>query len=202
MSKIRALYCWTWLFSLSFVLLSQCAFSQAVYPKSAESFTFQNEQVSAGSKKHFTVEISSDEHTTTMPITIFQGSQEGPVVGITTGVHGYEYAPILAGQQLIKKINPKDLKGTLILVQIANVESFLNRSPYFNPQDGKNLNRVFPGSESGTITEKLAHFITTEIISKCDYFVDIHSGDAPEDLMPYAAYYQHDDMPDISIKGK
>ncbi|MEL6536576.1 MAG: M14 family metallopeptidase [Bacteroidota bacterium] len=151
---------------------------------------------------HFSVQITHEEVSTTVPVTVFHGATDGPVLGITAGVHGYEYAPILAAQGLIKSLDPTTLKGTVILVQIANVESFLGRSPYLNPLDGKNLNRSFPGSAAGSITERIADYLSKEVIARCDYFVDMHSGDAPEDLMPYAAYYQHDSLPEVSQKGR
>ena len=108
----------------------------------------------------------------------------------------------MAAQKLINSINPQKLKGVVILVQVAGLESFLGRSAYISPVDGKNLNRSFPGIINGTNTEKVANFISEQIISKTDYFLDMHSGDAPEDLMSYAAYYSNSDMPDISAKGK
>lgn len=165
-------------------------------------FEFQDKQVNPGTKAHFTVSVSDENHETFIPITVFHGKEEGPVLGITAGVHGYEYSPILAGQQLIHKIDPETLKGTIILVQAANVQSFLGRSPYVNPQDGKNLNRSFPGSPNGSITERIAHFISLKVIPRCTHFIDAHSGDAPEDLIPYSGYYHHDDMPEVSEKGK
>ena len=74
-------------------------------------------------------------------------------------MHGYEYPPIIAAQQLIQTINAQQLRGVIILVQVANLQAFSSRSPYINPLDGKNLNRVFPGNKKGTITEKIANFI-------------------------------------------
>ncbi|MEL6941455.1 MAG: succinylglutamate desuccinylase/aspartoacylase family protein, partial [Bacteroidota bacterium] len=53
-----------------------------------------------------------------------------------------------------------------------------------------------------SITARIAHFITEEVIGRSDYFADIHSGDAPEDLMAYAAYYQNDKLPEISERGR
>lgn len=167
-----------------------------------ETFDFHNQKIPAASMMHIKVPIKAEGKGTFIPITIFHGKEKGPVLGITAGVHGYEYPPILAAQRLIRQINPKELTGTLILVQVANVESFLGRSPYTNPLDGKNLNRSFPGNPGGSITEKIADFISREVIAKCDYFLDIHGGDAPEDLMSYSAYYQHDRFKDISEKGK
>jgi len=166
------------------------------------SFHFDGKDILPGTKKHISVPISDGEHSTLIPITIFHGVTNGPVLGITAGVHGYEYAPILAGQELIETIVPTGLAGTIILVQLANVSGFLGRTPYTNPIDHQNLNRSFPGTSEGTLTDRIAWFISNKIIPQCNYFVDMHSGDAPEDLMPYTAYYQHDDFEKISNVGK
>lgn len=171
-----------------------------VYPQSA--FTFYDQQVAPGSKQHFLIPLNSGSDSTAIPVTVFHGRAAGPVLGITAGVHGYEYAPIMAAQELIKTINPQQLRGTVILVQIANPDGFLGRSPYVNPKDRKNLNRSFPGNASGTITDRIAHFISSEVIAKCDYFLDMHSGDAPEDLKHYVAYYHNDRKPEISAAGE
>lgn len=166
------------------------------------SFNFEDEAVLPGTKKHFKIPISDQSNETFIPITIFHGKEDGPVLGITAGVHGYEYAPILAGQALIQKIDPSTLKGTVILVQIANVASFLGRSPYVSPLDKINLNRAFPGKPDGTITEKIADFISKKVIARSNYFMDMHSGDAPEDLKAYSAYYHHDERKEASEKGR
>jgi len=166
------------------------------------TFQFNNTLIAPGTKKHFLIPIGDQPNQTQIPITVFHGKNIGPVLGITAGVHGYEYAPILAGQKLIQTIDPETLSGTIILVQIANLASFLGRSPYVNPLDDKNLNRSFPGDAQGSVTERIADFISQQIIPRCNFFLDIHSGDAPEDLMPYSAYYQHDDFPGRSHQGK
>ncbi len=164
---------------------------------------FEGDQVLPGTKRHFSVSLADgDGNETFIPITVFHGTQAGPVLGITAGVHGYEYSPILAGQQLIDTIDPSQLRGSVILVQIANMGSFLGRSPFVNPMDGRNLNRAFPGDAEGTITARIAHYISGQIIPRSDFFVDMHSGDAPEDLRPYSGYYHHDDRPEISEKAK
>ena len=166
-------------------------------------FVFNGQSILPGTIAHLTITLVDDnDYEASIPISIFHGTNDGPVLGITAGVHGYEYAPILANQQLIHRIDPNSLKGTIILVQIANLPSFLGRSPYVNPDDDKNLNRIFPGSPNGTITERIADFISAKVISRSHFFVDMHSGDAPEDLMAYAAYYQHDDRPEISVQGR
>src|SRR5580698_4280781 len=118
---------------------------------------------------------------TTIPITVIKGSKPGPVLALTAGIHGYEYPPILA----LQRLDVKKIVGTLIIVHVANMPSFLGRTVYFSPLDGKNLNRVFPGRENGTESEQIAHAITTQVIDKCDYLLDLHCGDGNESLRPY-----------------
>jgi uncharacterized protein len=118
---------------------------------------------------------------TKIPITVYKGSKPGPVLALTAGIHGYEYPPILA----LQRLQIKKLAGTLIVVHVANMPSFLGRTVYFSPLDGKNLNRVFPGKKDGTPSEQIAHSITTQVIDKCDYLLDLHCGDGNESLRPY-----------------
>ncbi len=120
-----------------------------------------------------------------IPVSILNGTKPGPVLAITAGVHGYEYPPILALQRILKDIDLKKLSGTVVLVHIMNIQSFQKRTIYYNPEDGKNLNREFPGNPEGTITERIANTITSEVIEKCDYLIDMHCGDGNENLIPY-----------------
>ena len=120
-----------------------------------------------------------------IPVSLVRGAQEGPVLALIAGTHGYEYPGITALQRLRQSINPQILHGTLILVHIANPPSFYGRTIYTSPADGKNLNRVYPGRPDGTLSERIAHAITTEVIAKADFLVDLHAGDGNEALRPY-----------------
>jgi predicted deacylase len=120
-----------------------------------------------------------------LPITIVHGKRPGPVVALIAGNHGYEYPPILALLRLRKALDPGQLSGTVIMVHVANMPSFLGRTVYYSPIDGKNMNRVYPGKNDGTTSERIAHVITQEVIERCDYLLDIHCGDGNEDLRPY-----------------
>jgi len=122
---------------------------------------------------------------TVIPITTIRGARPGPTLALIAGNHGYEYPPILALQQLRSQIDPQQLAGTVIMVHVANMPSFLGRTVYFSPVDGKNLNRVYPGSTSGTVSERIAYAITTEVIEKSDVVLDLHCGDGNESLRPY-----------------
>ncbi|GBD31139.1 MAG: deacylase [Gemmatimonadales bacterium] len=122
---------------------------------------------------------------TRIPITILRGAAPGPTLALIAGTHGSEVAPIIALQRVRTMIDPKELKGTLILVHIANLPSFLGRTIYYSPIDGKNLNRVYPGKRDGTVSERIAYAITTQVIERADYLVDMHAGDGNESLRTY-----------------
>lgn len=121
-----------------------------------------------------------------IPVTVINGSRKGKVLAFVAGVHGYEYPPILALYRLKKMIDPRSLSGTLIMVHIANIPAFQKRIIYYNPYDWKNLNRVFPGSPEGTISQRTAYVLTEEVVKKCDFLVDMHCGDGNEALIPYS----------------
>ena len=125
-----------------------------------------------------------------IPITVHHGANPGPVLSLIAGIHGSEYSPILAMQELAELIDPSQMSGTLVIVHIANMPAFTGRTIYFGPNDLKNLNRSFPGDINGTITERIAFTLKNEVMMRADYLVDIHSGDANESLRPsYSAYY-------------
>jgi predicted deacylase len=120
-----------------------------------------------------------------IPVTAITGANAGPTLALIAGNHGYEYPPILALQRLRGQIDAKSLAGSVIMVHVANMPSFLGRTVYFSPLDGKNLNRVYPGNPNGTPSERIAYRITKEVIELADYVLDLHCGDGNESLRPY-----------------
>ena len=71
---------------------------------------------------------------------------------------------------------------------VVNVTAFRGRSPFVTPEDGKNLNRCFPGRTDGTHSEQLAHHVFTELISGSDLLIDLHGGDLVEALEPFTLF--------------
>jgi predicted deacylase len=123
---------------------------------------------------------------TCIPVSVVTGRNNGPVLALVAGIHGSEPSPIVALQRVRAELDPAQLSGTVIIVQIANVPSFTQRTIYRGPWDQKNLNRVFPGKFEGSVSERIAHAITTQVIDQCQYLVDMHSGDGNEALRPYS----------------
>lgn len=123
-----------------------------------------------------------------MPLTLINGAKAGKTILITAGVHGCEYPGIKAVIELAKEIDADQVNGQLIMVHLANIQGFVERKAAVVPEDGKNLLRVFPGNQEGTLSEKIAFFMTTEMICQSDYYFDIHGGDLHEDLIPHLYY--------------
>jgi predicted deacylase len=119
---------------------------------------------------------------------VFNGAKLGLVLALIAGTHGSEYTSILALQRVRVRLDPARLAGSLILVHMANPTTFYGRRIYFSP-DGKNLNRVYPGLPGGTISDRIAHAITTQVIDRATHLVDMHCGDGNESLRPYS-YWQ------------
>ncbi|MFD0796346.1 succinylglutamate desuccinylase/aspartoacylase family protein [Maribacter chungangensis] len=144
----------------------------------------------------------SRNNQTFLPVSILKGKSEGPVFTIIAGVHGFEYPPIVSVQELLREIDIDSLSGTIIIIPIANTASFYSRTSIVNPNDQVNLNGAFPGKSTGSVTQKIADFITTTIIPASDVFLDIHGGGVNEDLIPFALFYDNQNYPQQTKKAR
>jgi predicted deacylase len=122
------------------------------------------------------------------PYMVLSGLVDGPTVLITAGIHAAEYTGIEAAIRIGRATSPEAVRGTLLILPLLNRPGFYERSIYGNPEDGDNLNRLFPGKPDGTWGERFAHRLLTEIVAKCNYAIDLHAGDLIEDLVPFVIY--------------
>lgn len=122
------------------------------------------------------------------PAVRITGSRPGPHLTLLAGVHGCEYSSIAGLRAFIATVDPRCVSGTVLAVPIVNLSSFLGRTPFVVPEDGKNLNRCFPGSPHGTAAERLAYDVTEQLIAGSDAVVDMHAGDQVEALEPFVLY--------------
>jgi predicted deacylase len=120
-----------------------------------------------------------------VPVTIVNGSRPGPRLAVTAGIHGAEYVSIAALREVALSLDPAAVTGSLVAVLTASPAAFAARAIYVNPLDGSNLNREFPGQPEGSPSQRLAHWLTTEVIAGSDAFVDMHSGDMNEALVSF-----------------
>ncbi|MEM7017399.1 MAG: M14 family metallopeptidase [Pseudomonadota bacterium] len=157
----------------------------------------------AKGKHHLELTVGAKDQQTMLPMTIITGPTPGPVLLVLAGVHGSEHSPILATQRLASSLSSDELSGAVIIVHIANLPAYLGRTVYTSPVDGKNLNRVFPGKKTGSLTERIAYMLTSELYPLADAVLDMHSGDGNEDLRPYwTGYYARAGDPEVIAKSK
>src|SRR5215831_11769517 len=123
-----------------------------------------------------------------IPVVELTGAGDGPRLTVLAGVHGCEYAPMAAVRQWTHALAERELRGSVCAVPVLNVPAFRARTPFVVPDDGKNLNRCFPGDPAGSLAERLAHAAFTQLIVGSDALVDVHAGDMVEALEPFALY--------------
>jgi uncharacterized protein len=126
------------------------------------------------------------------PVFEATGARDGPRLGLIAGVHGCEYSPIAAVVRFMREVDTSSLSGSIVAVPIVSPTSYAARSPFVVPEDGRNLNRSFPGDPDGSFTAVLAHHIFSEFIAPSDLLIDLHAGDMVEALEPFVLY---DDSP-------
>ncbi|MDO5291579.1 MAG: M14 family metallopeptidase [bacterium] len=123
-----------------------------------------------------------------LPVTVICGKEEGPTFLITAGVHGAEYIGIETAMQLSRELRPEEVHGNVIFLLVANPSACKDYVRFLVPEDGKNLNQVFPGDMDGTLSERIAATITDKLQSKADYYIDLHAGDTSEEVMPFVYF--------------
>jgi predicted deacylase len=121
-----------------------------------------------------------------------RGKTDGPHLALIGGIHGCEYSSIAAVTKVMKELDTDELSGSITAVPVVSMESYIRRSPFVIPEDGKNLNRSFPGSYDGSYSEVLARSIYDTLIEPADALIDLHGGDMVEALEPFSIYATSD----------
>lgn len=120
-----------------------------------------------------------------LPVTLVCGDSPGPMVLISGGVHSSEYVGIQAVIELASELTAERITGSVVLIPLMNPSGYAHRTMSMVFEDGKNLNRVFPGRPDGTMAERIAYTITERFFRRVDAYIDLHSGDGYEELTPY-----------------
>jgi uncharacterized protein len=111
-----------------------------------------------------------------IPIIVERSKKNGPCLLLIGGIHGDEINGIEIVRQIVAKGLNKPTKGTIICIPLLNVFGFINQTREF--PDGRDLNRVFPGSEKGSLASRFAYHLMKEVIPYVDYCIDFHTGGA------------------------
>lgn len=107
------------------------------------------------------------------PLYVLHGARPGPRVFVTAAIHGDEVNGVEAARRLLRVVKPRKLAGTLLVLPVANMPAFLSQKRTL--PDGRDLNRIFPGTESGSQASRVAHALWTQVVKHCDYGIDLHT---------------------------
>jgi predicted deacylase len=138
-------------------------------------FTIGAETVAPGSRRTINLPVSvlSDHTPVTMSVHVVHGRRPGPTLFVSASVHGDEVIGVEIVRRLLRAPGLAGLRGTLLAVPIVNAFGFMNASRYL--PDRRDLNRSFPGSAGGSLAARLAHIFLSEIVSRADVGIDLHS---------------------------
>lgn len=117
---------------------------------------------------------SSAWQTVRIPVFYFRQGP-GPQTLLLGGCHGDEYEGQIALSKLAHALDPLEIRGSLLVVPSLNLPAAI-AGARLSPIDNRNLNREFPGNVRGSVTQRLAHFISHSLIPRVDNVVDLHSG--------------------------
>lgn len=136
---------------------------------------WNGESISPGQSCDVTLAVgeSYSSMTVEIPIHIRRAEAEGPVVFVTAALHGDEINGTGAVRQLIQDPEFQLQRGAVILVPVLNILAFDRHSRYL--PDRRDLNRSFPGSPTGSLASRMAKTIFEEIVSRCDFGIDLHT---------------------------
>ena len=151
------------------------------------SLVFGDLSAPCGTKRSGYIRIPGESQE--LPLTIVNGREDGKLFLITASIHGFEYPGIEASIEFSEELDPEEVCGAIVILPIINSSAFYGRRPVVCPDDEqeKNLNRLAPGSRAGTYGDRLIAFLLDEFVSRADFHIDLHSGDATEKLVNFAA---------------
>ncbi len=141
-----------------------------------EPFVIGEQEVRAGTISRFELPVARalSGSQLSLPVAVLHGAHEGPVIWLSSAIHGDELNGIPIIRRVTNKLSAKRLRGTVIAVPIVNVFGLIEGSRYL--PDRRDLNRSFPGSRRGSLAAQLAHLFMEQIVSRCELGVDLHTG--------------------------
>lgn len=124
------------------------------------------------------------------PVIIAKGHKPGPVLWVQNCIHGNEVGGPISVHAFLRRLDLAELHGTMIFALQGNPLSYRGLSRA-TPQDGTNLNRIFPGDPNGSLSQIMADRLLTTALANADAMLDLHSGGDFMITCHYALY--HDD---------
>jgi len=150
-----------------------------------DAFVFQGEGVSPGERRRFELPAGRLASGTllTVPVEVVHGATRGPSVWLSGAIHGDEIVGVEIIRQVLDRLDPASLAGTLVAVPVVNVFGFVTESRYL--PDRRDLNRSFPGSKQGSLAARLARLFMDAVVDPCSFGVDFHAGSDDRTNLPH-----------------
>jgi predicted deacylase len=150
---------------------------------------FKFEDVTEMGKFSFFLEISpaGSGEQLGIPLLIANGARSGKTLVVFAAVHGDELEGVQAVQDAFRQLNTDEMNGRFIAVPAANLPAF-RAVQRISPIDSLNLARTFPGDKNGSVTQRIAYYLSELIIPQADFFLDLHSSGVAY-LMPLMVGY-------------
>lgn len=117
-----------------------------------------------------------------IPVYVFNAKKPGPTMLIQAGLHGDEINGIEIVRRMLQEKRFKINRGAVIAVPILNIFGFIHFSR--DVPDGKDVNRSFPGTRSGSMASRMAYHYATQIMHQMDFAIDLHTGGAQRHNFP------------------
>jgi len=140
--------------------------------------------IKPGSRQSVDIQLPSfyTHSNVNMPLHVVHGRRPGPVLLVSAAIHGDEITGVEIVRRLLAYKFIERIRGTLIAIPVVNVYGFVSKSRYL--PDRRDLNRSFPGSESGSMASRLANVLMKQIIPHCTHIIDLHSGAVNRENLP------------------
>ena len=161
-----------------------------------ESFHFGGTEIAPGTGVEVSLELGDGPagNPRSIPVYILHGTKPGPVLGLIAGIHGDELNGVSVVHHLIHgddhiantdddTINRSKLAGTLICVPVVNIEGMLLEQR--GAPDNRDINRLFPGKETGNQSQRIAHALFQGVVSRSDFLIDLHSAPHSRTNLPH-----------------
>ncbi|MEQ9641545.1 MAG: succinylglutamate desuccinylase/aspartoacylase family protein [Alphaproteobacteria bacterium] len=144
-------------------------------PSRRPGFEIGGERIAPGERRIVDLPLSvlSNHTPMTLPVQVLHGQRDGPTVFVSAAVHGDEIIGVEIVRRLVRSSALRRISGTLLLIPIVNAFGFIGHSRYL--PDRRDLNRSFPGSETGSLASQLAHLFLNDVVARSDYGIDLHS---------------------------
>jgi predicted deacylase len=167
-----------------------------------ESIEINGQVIKPGTRQSIDIPLPSyyDHGSTNMPLHVVHGRKPGPTLLVTAAVHGDE----LNGVEIVRRILAHKalnrIAGTLIAIPVVNVFGFFAKSRYL--PDRRDLNRSFPGSETGSMASRIANLLMSEIVPLSSHIIDLHTGAINRENLPQIRAWLGDNNSEVEAMAE